>query len=349
MKYRRLGKTELQVSEISFGTGDNAGLMMNAEASERERTLARAFELGVNFFDTSPDYGKGVAETNLGAALKRIGGKAAQDAIVSTKVEIMAEDLGDISGKVERSLEASLKRLQRDHVDVLMIHNPPRSARNPDAAHWLPLTVEDMVGPALEGLERVRAAGKARHFGFTCENAEAAAVKEVLASGRYGAINCWYNIVNPTAGMQMPDGIVFGRHYDDYGGIVTFAGEHDVGVTVIRPLAGGALTWQVAQTGPTARHANAGGIYTRNPEAFRPEAERGKAFAFLHAPPRTLPVAGYQFALAHPAVSTVVAGCSDLSQLEEIAAAPDFPPMSAAELEKIRAVYARNFDLAGPG
>ena len=346
MQYRRLGKTDLKVSEISFGTGDNAGLMMNAEAKERERTLAHAFELGINFFDTSPDYGKGVAENNLGAGLKQLGGKTAQDAIIATKVEVMADDVGDIAGKVVRSLEASLKRLQRDHVDILMIHNPPRSMRNPDAAHWLPLTVEDMLGPALEGLERARAAGKARFFGFTCENAEPDAVKAVLASGQYDAINCWYNMVNPTAGMDMPEGIAFGPHYDDYGGIVTYAGEQDVGVAVIRPLAGGALTWQVAQTGPTARHANAGGIYTRNPEAFRPEAERGKAFSFLHRPPRTLPVAGYQFALAHPAVSTVVGGFSDLAQLEEIASAPDFPPLTNEEIAAIRAVYAKNFGLA---
>ncbi|MGE3244685.1 MAG: aldo/keto reductase [Beijerinckiaceae bacterium] len=341
MKYRRLGKTGLQVSEISFGTGDNAGLMMNAAAPERERTLARAIDLGINFFDTSPDYGKGVAETNLGAGLKQVK----SDAIVSTKVEIMADDLVDIAGKIERSAEASLKRLQRDCVDVLMIHNPPRRERNPQAAHWLPLTPEDMLGPALEGLERVRKAGKARFFGFTCENAEPDAVKQVLASGSYDAINCWYNMVNPSAGMTMPEGVRFGRNYDDYCGIVTYAGKHDVGVAVIRPLAGGALTFQVAQTGPTARHANAGGIYSRNPESFRPEAERGKAFAFLHRPPRTLPVAAYQFALANNAVSTVIGGYSDFSQLEEIAAAPDCAPLSETELQDIRAVYARNFGL----
>lgn len=346
MKYRRLGKTGLEISEISFGTGDNAGLMMNAQASERERTLAQAVDAGINFFDTSPDYGKGVAESNLGAALKQLGPKAVNGVFVSTKVEIMPDDVDDIAGRIVQSVDASLQRLQRDHVDVLMIHNPPRSERNPAAAHWLPLTPEDMLGPALEGLERVRKAGKALHFGFTCENAEPAAVKSVLASGQYGAINCWYNIVNPTAGIDMPDGVKFGPHYDDYGGIVTFAGEHDVGVAVIRPLAGGALTWLVAQTGPTARHAHAGGIYTRNPESFRPEASRGAAFAFLHRPPRTLPIAAYQFALAHPAVSTVVGGFSDYAQFEEIASTSDFAPLNAEDMQAIRAVYASNFGLA---
>ncbi len=346
MKYRRLGKTNLEVSEICFGTGDNAGLMMNAPETERLRAFERALELGINYFDTSPDYGKGRAEENLGDAIKRFAGQSKKPLYVSTKVEIMPEDFGDIVGKIVRSTDESLKRLQMDSVDVLMIHNPPRLSRNMEAAHWKPMTPDDMLGPALEGLEKVRTAGKARFFGFTCENSEPAAVKPVLSSGHYDVINCWYNIVNPTAGMKPPAGIVFGRDYDDYDGIITHAGACDVGVVVIRPLSGGALTPQALTQGEHGRHPNAGGMYTRNPQAFRPEVIRGKAFAFLHKPPRTLPVAGYRFALTHDAVSTVAGGFSDLAQLEETVSAAGYPPLSAEEMEQIRAVYTRNFDLA---
>ncbi|MDF2120449.1 aldo/keto reductase [Roseiarcaceae bacterium H3SJ34-1] len=341
MKYRQLGRTGLKVSEISFGTGDNAGLMMNASADERARALARAVDLGINYFDTSPDYGKGAAEANLGKGLKEIGAQV----IVSTKVEIMPPDFGDIPGAVVRSLDASLKRLGMDSVDVLMIHNPPRLSRNLDAAHWPPLTPEDMLGPALEGLERVRKAGKAKHFGFTCENAEPAAVKPLLESGHFDVINCWYNIVNPTAGVTMPDGVRYGRDYENYHGMISEAGRNGVGVAVIRPLSGGALTQQVVDMGAAGRHANAGGMYTRRPESFRAEVERGRAFAFLHQPPRTLPVAGYQFTLAHEAVSTVVGGFSDFAQLQEIAEASAFPPLSAEEMARITDAYRHNFYL----
>lgn len=345
MKYRRLGKTGLEVSEISFGTGDNAGLMMNAPEAERHRSFERALELGINYFDTSPDYGKGRAEQNLGEALRRFGSQSRKPLYVCTKVEIMPEDFDDIAGKVIRSTDESLKRLQVDCIDVLMIHNPPRLSRNPEAAFWRPLTPDDMMGPALEGLEKVRAAGKARFFGFTCENSEPVAVKPLLSTGRFDAINCWYNMVNPTAGIELQHGVKFGRDYDDYGGIITHAGQCDVGVAVIRPLSGGALTPQALDAGEHGRHPFAGGMYTRKPESFRPEVSRGKAFGFLHKPPRTLPVAGYQFALAHEAVSTVVGGFSDFAQLEETVAAAAFPPLSAGEMEQIRAVYTRNFDL----
>ena len=344
MRYRRLGATDLDVSEISFGTGDNAGLMTIAPEADRLRTFEHALSLGVNYFDTSPDYGKGAAEENLGRALKAFGASAKRPLIVSTKVEIMEPDLADMPGKIEASTHASLKRLGVERIDVMMIHNPPRSVRDPAAAHWLPLTPADMLGPALEGLERMRAQGKIRWFGFTCESAEAAAAKTVLSSGRYHVINCWYNMVNPTAGMR-PQGVRFGKGYDDYDGIITHAGEQGVGVAVIRPLSGGALTRQVIEAGASGRHRHAGGIYTRQPATFTPEIERGRAFAFLHQPPRTLPVAAYQFALEHPAVSTIVGGFSDNAQLEEVARLDSFPPLSPDEWARIRAVYAANFHL----
>lgn len=346
MKFRRYGKTGLEVSEISFGTGDNAGLMMNAPDNERLRSFERALELGINYFDTSPDYGKGRAETNLGIALKHFASLARRPLHVCTKVEIMPDDFGDIAGKVVRSTEESLKRLQLDVIDVLMIHNPPRLTRNPESAFWRPLTPDDMLGPALEGLKKVQAAGKARFIGFTCENSEPAAVKPLLSSGHFDAINCWYNIVNPTAGRPVPNGVVLGRDYDDYGGMITHAGTCDVGVAVIRPLAGGALTPQALEAGEYGRHQYAAGMYTRNPASFRPEAQRGRAFAFLHKPPRTLPVAGYRFALEHEAVSTVVGGFSDHAQLQETVSAAGYPRLSADELAHIEAVYSRNFDLA---
>src|SRR5579884_3155719 len=123
MKYRALGKTRLQISEISFGTGDNAGLMVLGSPQEQRKAVARALELG-----------KILAELRA-------------DVLVSTKVEIMPETIDDIEGAITRSLEGSLRRLRRDYVDFLLIHNPPRLARNLEAPYWTPLTPDDLLGP----------------------------------------------------------------------------------------------------------------------------------------------------------------------------------------------------------
>lgn len=341
MKYRPLGNTGLQVSEISLGTGDNAGLMVKGTPRQQRDAVARALELGINYFDTSPDYGKGAAEVNLGRILRELDA----DPIVVTKVEVMPPDLDDIEGKIARSLDASLQRLGMDSVEILMIHNPPRLARDLSAPGWTPLTPEDFLGPCLRGLETARRAGKARHFGFTCENAEPAAVYPLLESGHFGAINAWYNLVNPTSGKTMPEGIVFGKHYDDYAEIVTRAKAAGVGVAIIRPLAGGALAPSVVEGGVTARHPLAGGVYSRDPETFRPEASRGRAFGFLHREGRSLPDAAYAFILMSDAVSTVIAGPSDGEQLEELVRCSGAPPLSAEECARIDDVYRHNFYL----
>jgi L-glyceraldehyde 3-phosphate reductase len=341
MRYRTLGKSGLRVSEIAFGTGDNAGLMVLGSAQDRQTAVDRALELGINYFDTSPDYGKGVGETNLGQALR---GKRDR-AIVATKVEIMPETLDDIEHATVRSLEGSLKRLGMDHVDLMMMHNAPHAARNPQAPYWTPLSVEDYLGPALRALERLRADGKARFFGFATEHAEPGPTKTVLDSGHFAMINAWYSLVNPSGGMEMPAGVRYGPDYENYGGIITHAQSRNVGVAVIRPLAGGALSSQLAHQGLAGRHPRAGGGYSRNPERFLPEVQRGQQFRFLESPTRTLQQAAYAFNLMNPAVTTVIGGYSELAHLEELATISGTPPLSADELDRIRAVYARNFDL----
>lgn len=341
MKYRPLGKTGLSVSEIAFGSGDNAGLMVLGSDEEQTAAVARALELGVNYFDTSPDYGKGVAEVLLGRVFRRLGAKP----IVSTKVEIMPWDLGDIEAKVTRSLDESLTRLGMKSVDILMIHNAPAPVRDPAARGWIPLGPDDYTGPCLRALEKARKAGKVQFFGIATEHAVPEATIPLLQSGHFSVINAWYSLVNPTGGFDMPDGIAYGEHYENYGGLITAAAEAGVGVAIIRPLAGGALAPSVVEGGVTNRHPLAGGGYSRNPDSFRPEADRGRAFGFLHRPGRSLPQAAYAFILANPAVSTVIGGFSDSAQFEELVAMSGTPPLTAEELERIRDVYRHNFYL----
>lgn len=341
MKYRPLGNTGLQVSEISFGTGDNAGLMVSGTEQQQTDAVTKALELGVNYFDTSPDYGKGKAEINLGRILKKLGAKP----IVTTKVEVMPPDLGDIESKVDRSIDESLARLGMTSVDIVMIHNAPRLTRNPDAAYWTPLVPDDYLGPSLRALERARKAGKVKFFGFSTEHAQPAATVPLLESGKFHVVNMWFNLVNPTAGMDVPDGPQYGDDYEDYGGILNAAGKAGVGTAIIRPLDGGALAPAVVSGGVHNRHPLSGGVYTRRPEVFAPEVARGRAFGFLHLPERSLPKAAFAFILANPNVSTVIGGFSDQAQFEELVACSGAPPLAASELERVRDVYRNNFYL----
>lgn len=105
MKYRPLGKTGLQVSEIGFGCGNTGGVLTGGTPEEQRRTVHRPLELGINFFDTAPNYGErtggtGMSEVNLGRVLHEIGARP----IICTKVEFWPSELDDIPGKVRRRL-----------------------------------------------------------------------------------------------------------------------------------------------------------------------------------------------------------------------------------------------------
>jgi aryl-alcohol dehydrogenase-like predicted oxidoreductase len=83
MQYRRIGATDLSISEIGFGCGGNAGLMVRGELPEQIRVIERALALGITYFDNAPDYGNGRAEENLGRALKELGARP----VINSKVE----------------------------------------------------------------------------------------------------------------------------------------------------------------------------------------------------------------------------------------------------------------------
>lgn len=337
MRYRQVGNTDLRLPEIGFGTGDNAGLMVLADAPTRRAAVKRALELGVTYFDTSPDYGKGRSEVHLGDTLAELG----ETATITTKVEIMPEHLGMIGRRVEDSVRESLFRLGLPSVDVVQIHNPPSSQHDTSIRQWTPITVQDMLGPggALEALKRLRDQGKVRYLGFACERAEPHAVKELLDTGEFHLINVWFNLLNPTAGVRTRADL---EVMDNYGQIIDYAHERGVGVAVIRPLAAGALTRQAYTS--EGRHPLASSFHmSTSMDAYQAEVRKASAFAFLVRDDRSLPQAAYRFLLQHPGVTTVISGASDLSQLEEVASWSETPALSSDDIRKIEEVWNANF------
>src|SRR5580704_4714254 len=159
VQYRNVGTSALVVSEIAFGCGGNAGLMVRGRHEEQLPVIARALELGVTYFDNAPDYGDGIAESNLGRALKTLGVRP----VLNTKVEIRAENLDDVAGHVVRSAEASLQRLGVDCVDMLQIHNgPSRGDPKLEGRAYTQLGLDHFMAPggALDGIARLTRDGK---------------------------------------------------------------------------------------------------------------------------------------------------------------------------------------------
>ena len=281
MNYRPLGSTGLQVSEIGFGCGDVGGLMVRGEHGDQVKAVARAVELGINYFDTASSYGAGQSETNLGQVLKELSA----DVYVGTKFRVTTHEPGRIRGNVIASVEESLTRLQREQVDLIQLHNHVASIG--DAGSVAP---EEVLGEVVDALRELRDQGKVRFWGMTAVG-ETAALHRVIDSATLNCVQSVYNLVNPSAGSSVPPG--FDMH--DYGNLIGRASANGMGVLVIRVLAAGALTGQAARhpvAVPTVAPIGSGRDYDQDlarSEGFRFLEQEGYADSLVEASLRFRP------------------------------------------------------------
>jgi L-galactose dehydrogenase/L-glyceraldehyde 3-phosphate reductase len=325
MEYRRLGGTDLEVSALGFGCGAVGGLLVRGERSDMLRTVARAIELGVTYFDTAAVYGNGQSEASLGWVLEELGAKV----VVGTKVQLRAEEMDDIERAVVASVERSLERLRMECVDLIQLHNRVVSARPPDRA-WV--NRQD-VQAAAAAFQMLQEQGKARYWGINGLG-DTEVLHQVVGTVGAHSIQSCYNLLNPSAGQRVPEGFPF----QDYGGLIDRAAANQAGVIAIRVLAGGALS------GSAARHANASP--TVDPIAthttFGEDVALAQRFEFLvqEGYAESLVEAAIRFAIGKREVSTALVGLSNLAQLEQAVAAAERGPLPAEASERLRQAWA---------
>ncbi len=322
MRKRRLGRTGFEVSELSYGCGGTAGLMVRGSHQEQCEVVASAIERGVNMFDTSPTYGGGHSETNLGKVLKTLGAAP----IVSTKIDFGPGDLDDLEQSIARSVRRSQERLNRDRLDVLYLHS--RVGRRQDLAGRV-LSVDDVLGAGgvadiMEGLKRRGVVGA---IGFTGLG-HTESVIQVLESDRFDLFQAYYNLLNPSAVTPT----VAAWRAQDYAGMVRMAALRNIGVVGIRVLAAGALS----ESGELHRFAKAYSSLAR----AEVDADRVRAEAFKSFMPEGASMAHFalRFAFSEPTLDTVLVGISERAHLDEALAAAQAGPL---EPERLRAIEAR--------
>jgi len=321
MNYRKFGNTGIEVSEIGFGCGDVGGLMVRGEHAYQVRAVARAMELGINYFDTASRYGGGQSETNLGQVLKELSAEV----YVGTKYSLGEADPNDLKAGVIQSVEASLKRLGREQVDLIQLHD--RISSQTDVSVRA-ITVSDVLGEVREALEVLKSQGKVRFYGMTGVG-EPKGIHEVVASGLVSTVQTVYNLINASAGAAAPAGF----DMPDYDRLIDLSAEKNVGVIVIRVLAAGALT------GTSVRHPVA--VQTVAPigsgRDFQQDESRARQFAFIvnEGFASDMPEASIRFALSNPGVSTVLVGYSDLEHLEKSVQYAAKGPLPAEALARL--------------
>jgi aryl-alcohol dehydrogenase-like predicted oxidoreductase len=318
MKYRPLGRTGYDVSEVSFGAWAIGGSWGDTDDGVSLATLHRAIDRGVNLIDTADVYGDGRSEK----LIARLKSERPRDTIhVATKAgrrldPHTAEGYNGIN--ITRFVERSLANLKTDAIDLLQLHCPPNDV------YYMPEVFDD--------LDRLTEAGKIRHYGVSVEK-----VEQAIKAVEYPNVKTVQIIFNLFR--QRPAEMFF-----------PLAIERKVGILARVPLASGLLTGKMTEKTvfePTDHRA-----FNRHGEAF----DQGETFAGLPLDVgisavgelRPLVPAGAtmaQFALRwilmNPAVTCVIPGAKRPDQLDDNVTAEGVPPLPASTLEKCGEIYRR--------
>ncbi len=311
MKYRKLGSTEISVSEIGFGTWGIGGATEGATSygktddAESLRALAMALEKGITFYDTAGIYGH--AEELLEKAFRGKRDKI----VIATKVGLVTHNGPyDISPSYIRArLEESLKNLKTDYVDVFQLHS-------------VPLELARATPACFETLKDLKKEGKIRSFGYSTANPADA----LLAIREFGAETVQVNF-NMTDQRALSEGI-----FDA-------AREHGAGVITRTPFCYGFLTGAVTET----KFLDSDHRSKRSPEQLARWKEASEIFSA--ADPEkcyTSAQLALKFCIAFPEVSAVIPGMLTAKEVLENAASSDLSPLTNKQLEIIGKVNREN-------
>jgi aryl-alcohol dehydrogenase-like predicted oxidoreductase len=319
MKYATLGNTGLLVSKLCFGTmtfGDGRGLFKGISSvgqAGADELVKTAIDGGINFFDTADNYTEGESERILGQSLKNLN-IARKDVVIATKVYSRVgpgrNDIGASRGHIMDAVEASLLRLQSDHIDLYQIHG------------------NDAVTPVeetLRALDTLAQQGKVRYVG--CSNwqawklAKALCISEFKNLARLDTLQAYYSIA--------------GRDLERE--IVPLLETEKVGLLVWSPLAGGLLSGKFSRT-------NQKPADSRRTEYDFPIVDKERTWNILDV---MAPIAkahgcsparvSLAWLLAKPVVTSVIIGANRLDQLQDNLAAVELTltPDELKQLDEI--------------
>lgn len=298
MRYRRFGKTEWQVSEIGLGGAWFYGRLEGElkPVSYGVRVVERALELGINYFDTAPLYGRGRSEEVLGVALQGVK----EPHYLATKVGYYPEPFDYTRDTIWRGFEASLKRLKRDRVDLLQIHEA-------EMAGWEGIFGK---GRTLETLLEIKEQGLTQHLGLT--GSDLTLMSNVLReTDAFVSVLtfCKYDLLTQEAKREL----------------VPTAAERDIAVIAASPLHAGLLGSKRDDWRNIGRFAE---LY---------EKQEGIE-ALLADQPEDIPRLALRYLLSDPRISIVLSGAASVEELEVSASVSDGEYLSPELIERIESV-----------
>jgi len=313
MEYRRLGRTGLEVSVMALGCGgpSRLGLSTGRTTEQSAAVVRAALDAGVNFIDTATAYR---TEPLVAAGLR---GCPREQVVLSSKRGLRADGGGDrllTGAELETAVEASLRRLETDYIDIYHLHG----VSDEQYAH-----ARTELVPALL---RLREAGKVRFLGITerfGNDTEHGMLRAALDDGCFDVVMVGFNMLNHTA----RDSVLRVAAERDVGTMIMFA----VRRAFSRPERLRELLAELAERG----------------EVDRELAAAPDPFGFLAAETEDLADAAYRYCIDQPGVSTVLSGTGNVDHLRANVASFARGPLSAAASTQIDRLFARVTSVSG--
>jgi len=303
MKYRTLGKTGLQVSELGMG-GLFVASRFSTGKDDARRAVQRAFALGINFVDTAPTYLD--SEIVLGHALAG----TTQPYFLSTKLSGKYENFNP-QDKVmlRRIFEESLQTLGRDSVDILMIHEPDR----PGQYDWFS-DHERFHGPVCELLDELKTEGLVRFTGLG--GTTAYELPHIINTGLYDVVLTAFNY-----SLLWQEALLE---------VLPAAKKQGMGIIVGSPLQQGAL----ARPYPVEVNGGARWLAAPRREQFK------RLYALLEEIDMPLAELGLRFVISNPDISTVLMGARSVEEVEANIASVEKGPLPSDLLARLQEIAA---------
>ena len=318
MEYRRLGKSGLQVSVLSFGSWVTFGKQINDTTADELLTIA--YDSGINFFDNAEIYARGKSETVMGDILKKKGW-ARSSFCVSSKVYFGYEEgkpnqTGLSRKHIIEGCNAALKRLKVDYIDLFFCHRPDKNT-----------PVEETVFAMNTLIQQ----GKMLYWGTSEWSNDEIMQAFVIAEKR--------NLIGPS--MEQPQYNMFERTKIEKDFLLLFK-EYGLGTTVWSPLASGLLTGKYNNEIPKDNRLHIEGMDWLKERTIGDslKIEKTKQLGILARDlGTTLPKLGVAWCIKNPNVSTAILGASKPAQLKEnIGALEVLPLLTNQVMEKIETI-----------
>ena len=306
MQYRKLGSSSLNVSAVGLGTNNFGGRLI--DLADSARVVHEAIDLGVNLIDTAIGYGGGESEVHLGNATKDRRDKV----LIATKFRGEIPEGKTIAQHVYDQCEISLGRLQTDYIDLYQIHWPNFA-----------LDADELLEP----LQKLVEQGKVREIGecnySSWRLAESNNVAEQKGLPRMISAQHNYNIFSRQVELE----------------ILPYCDQRNVGFLPYSPLGGGYLTgkYQAGKPAPSGSRGELGGNEVARLRNDRNEALLEPLGAIAAEYDHTLLDLAFAWMLAHPQVSSVIAGAMSPEQIRGNVAAAEWE-LTADQLAAVDAI-----------